>query len=68
VTCEEIAELKVSDFVLGMIFEKPFEVFERVYRGYGAEVCHAGNGMATAEAPLLIAWVLLCSVREGAVD
>lgn len=38
VTREEIAELKVSDFVLGMIFEKPFAVFERVYRGFGAEV------------------------------
>ncbi|KAE9047716.1 hypothetical protein PR001_g310 [Phytophthora rubi] len=37
VTREEIAELKVSDFVLGMIFEKPFAVFERVYRGFGAE-------------------------------
>ncbi|RQM13895.1 hypothetical protein DD237_005543 [Peronospora effusa] len=37
VTREEIAELKVSDFVLGMIFEKPFAVFEQVYRGFGAE-------------------------------
>ncbi|RLN51892.1 hypothetical protein BBJ29_005765 [Phytophthora kernoviae] len=37
VTREEIAELKVSDFVLGMIFEQPYALFERVYRGYGAE-------------------------------
>ncbi|KAG3032200.1 hypothetical protein PC121_g4075 [Phytophthora cactorum] len=37
VTREEIAELKVADFVLGMVFEKPFAVFERVYRGFGAE-------------------------------
>ncbi|KAF4033964.1 Histone methylation protein DOT1 [Phytophthora infestans] len=37
ITREEIAELKVSDFVLGMIFEKPFAAFERTYRGFGAE-------------------------------
>ncbi|CAI5742285.1 unnamed protein product [Peronospora destructor] len=37
VTREAIAELKVSDFVLGLIFEKPFAVFEQVYRGYGAD-------------------------------
>ncbi|CAH0479495.1 unnamed protein product [Peronospora belbahrii] len=37
VTREEIAELKVCDFVLGMIFEKPFGIFQQVYRGFGAE-------------------------------
>jgi hypothetical protein len=37
-TREEIAELKVSDFVLGMLFEKPFTAFAQVYRGYGVEV------------------------------
>uniref|UniRef100_M4BSD8 Histone-lysine N-methyltransferase, H3 lysine-79 specific n=1 Tax=Hyaloperonospora arabidopsidis (strain Emoy2) TaxID=559515 RepID=M4BSD8_HYAAE len=36
-TREAIAELKVSDFVLGVIFEAPFVAFETVYRGFGAE-------------------------------
>lgn len=40
-TREEIAELKVSDFVLGLMFEKPFTVFAQVYRGYGVEVSFA---------------------------
>ncbi|TMW57464.1 hypothetical protein Poli38472_003389 [Pythium oligandrum] len=34
---EEISELPVADFVLGMLFVKPFITFEEVYRGYGAE-------------------------------
>ncbi|CAI5711086.1 unnamed protein product [Hyaloperonospora brassicae] len=36
-TREAIAELKVSDFVLGMMFETPFVTFESVYRGFGVE-------------------------------
>lgn len=37
VTREEVAELKVSDFVLGIIYEKPFETFDCVYRNFGTE-------------------------------
>lgn len=38
VTREDIAELSVQDFVLGLLFEKPYAVFAHVYRGYGPEV------------------------------
>ncbi|CEG48323.1 hypothetical protein F443_05549 [Plasmopara halstedii] len=34
---EEIAELKVSDFVLGIIYEKPFTVYDRIYRNFSVE-------------------------------
>ncbi|GLD96068.1 hypothetical protein PINS_up004746 [Pythium insidiosum] len=34
---EQIAELHVADFVLGLLFVKPFIVFEDVYRGFGHE-------------------------------
>ncbi|DBA04163.1 TPA: LOW QUALITY PROTEIN: hypothetical protein N0F65_004271 [Lagenidium giganteum] len=34
---DEIAELNVVDFVLGMMFVKPFTAFQQVYRGYGTE-------------------------------
>uniref|UniRef100_K3WX18 Histone-lysine N-methyltransferase, H3 lysine-79 specific n=1 Tax=Globisporangium ultimum (strain ATCC 200006 / CBS 805.95 / DAOM BR144) TaxID=431595 RepID=K3WX18_GLOUD len=37
VTRGDISELKVSDFVLGMLFVQPYMTFEDVYRGYGAE-------------------------------
>lgn len=35
---EDISELHVADFVLGMLFVQPYVTFEDVYRGYGSEV------------------------------
>ncbi|GAB9462799.1 hypothetical protein Gpo141_00000282 [Globisporangium polare] len=37
VTREDISELHVADFVLGMLFVQPYVTFEDVYRGYGSE-------------------------------
>lgn len=37
-TREDISELHVADFVLGMLFVQPYITFEDVYRGYGSEV------------------------------
>lgn len=51
-TREDISELHVADFVLGMLFVQPYVTFEDVYRGYGSEV-HATS--------------LLCIVYGGAV-
>ncbi|KAJ0407319.1 hypothetical protein ATCC90586_002247 [Pythium insidiosum] len=34
---EQIQELHVADFVLGLLFVTPFSVFEDVYRGFGHE-------------------------------
>lgn len=38
VTRDEVAELRVPDFVLGLMFEQPYATFATVYRGYGTEV------------------------------